>query len=93
MARVGIRFRDSVLTIDFEKPDPDAENSAQRIRRKKFYLQNGFLETGCYQNMQGIDFEIVTSKLPLDFHWRFRICICVSLQNKPQILRFFPLVM
>lgn len=48
------------LILDFEEIDENAENIAQRIRRKKFYLRNGFHETGNYTIMhQDIRFEVV----------------------------------
>lgn len=48
------------LILDFEEIDENAENIAQRIRRKKFYLRNGFHETGNYTKMlPDIRFEVV----------------------------------
>ena len=47
------------LILDFEEIDKNAENIAQRIRRKKFYLRNGFHETGNYTMLGDIRFEVV----------------------------------
>lgn len=48
------------LILDFEEIDETAENIAQRIRRKNFYLRNGFHETGNYTIMlEDLRFEVV----------------------------------
>lgn len=47
------------LILDFEKIDENAENNGQRVRRKSFYLQNGFSETGNYTIMRDERFEVV----------------------------------
>ena len=49
------------LVLDFEVIDENAENNAQRIRRKNFYLRNGFYETGNYTMLRGDRFEVVCS--------------------------------
>ena len=49
------------LTLDFEVIDENAENYAQRVRRKSFYLRNGFHETGSYTMLRGRRFELVCS--------------------------------
>lgn len=47
------------LVLDFEVIDENAENNEQRIRRKNFYLRNGFHETGNYTMLRGNRFEVV----------------------------------
>ncbi len=49
------------LILDFEVIDAKAENNAQRIRRKNFYLRNGFHETGNYTMLRDDRFEVVCS--------------------------------
>lgn len=49
------------IVLDFEEIDESAENNAQRIRRKNFYLQNGFHETGRYTLLSENRFEVVCS--------------------------------
>lgn len=49
------------LVLDFEVIDEKAENNEQRIRRKNFYLKNGFHETGNYTMLRDERFEIVCS--------------------------------
>ncbi len=47
------------LILDFEVIDEAAENREQRIRRKQFYLRNGFHETGSYTMLGDGVFEVV----------------------------------
>lgn len=47
------------IVLDFEEIDENAANIEQRIRRKKFYLQNGFCETGRYTFLGDERFEVV----------------------------------
>ncbi len=49
------------LVLDFEVIDENAENNTQRLRRKKFYLRNGFHETGNYTMLREDHFEVVCS--------------------------------
>ena len=54
-------YSDLLLVLDFEVIDENAENNAQRIRRKNFYLRNGFHETGYYTMLRNDCFEVVCS--------------------------------
>lgn len=49
------------IILDFEEMDEHAKNYAQRIRRKDFYLRNGFHETGRYTILWNERFEVVCS--------------------------------
>ncbi len=49
------------LVLDFEIIDDNAENNKQRVRRKNFYLRNGFHETGNYTMLRDEYFEVVCS--------------------------------
>ena len=49
------------IVLDFEEIDENAENYIQRIRRKNFYLRNGFHETGNYTLLSEDRFEVVCS--------------------------------
>ncbi len=55
------RYPELQIILDFEELEPDAENLAQRIRRKGFYLRNGFHETGTYTKLWEQRFEVVCS--------------------------------
>lgn len=39
------KYPDKVLTLNIEPLDPTAENYTQRIKRFKFYIKNGFVDT------------------------------------------------
>lgn len=47
------------LILDFEVIDENAENNEQRVRRKNFYLRNGFHETGNYTMLRNERYEVV----------------------------------
>lgn len=44
--------------VDFEMPDETAPNSAQRERRRSFYLRNDYRETGLFLSYLGVDYEV-----------------------------------
>lgn len=60
------KYEDLQIVLDFEATDENAENNEQRIRRRKFYLGNGFYETGRYTLLSGERFEVVCSCRELD---------------------------
>ena len=53
------RFAGQQIVLDLEGIDEQAENNAQRISRKRFYLRNGFCETGYFMDYFGIRFEVL----------------------------------
>lgn len=58
-------YPDLQIILDFEEIEEKAENFSQRIRRKQFYLRNGFCETGRYTLLRGNRFEVVCNHGPL----------------------------
>lgn len=60
------RYKNLQLTLDFEEIEETADNYEQRKRRKSFYLQNGFYETGRYTLLNGERFEVVCSEKKLN---------------------------
>ena len=44
--------------VDFEMQDEAAPNNAQRIKRRQFYLKNGYRETGLFLSYLGVDYEV-----------------------------------
>ncbi len=44
--------------VDFEMLDDSAGNSAQREKRRKFYLRSGYKETGLFLSYLGVDYEV-----------------------------------
>lgn len=53
------RYAGRQIVLDLEGIDEQAENNAQRISRKHFYLRNGFCETGYFMDYFGIRFEVL----------------------------------
>ncbi|MBR1647418.1 MAG: GNAT family N-acetyltransferase [Selenomonadaceae bacterium] len=49
------------IFFDIERVDVPAENSEQRLKRKKFYLRNGYHETGLYRTFHGVDYELLVN--------------------------------
>lgn len=49
------------IILDFEEINGNVENNVQRLRRKQFYLRNGFHETGNYTFLREERFEVVCS--------------------------------
>ncbi len=57
---------DKQIVTEYEAPDPNSAHSAMQLRRKQFYLQNGFYETEwrtCYDNTE---FEVCCSRPDFD---------------------------
>lgn len=52
------KFKDCKQVVDFEMPDKESTNNEQRIRRRNFYLRNGYKPTGEFVKYKGISFEI-----------------------------------
>ena len=42
------RYAGKQITLSAERPDPQAPNNEQRLRRHRFYAKNGFGKTGLY---------------------------------------------
>lgn len=51
-------YPDKIHTVDFEMPDETAPNQEQRKRRRRFYLRNGYQETGLFLSYLGMDYEV-----------------------------------
>lgn len=58
-------YQELQIILDFEEIDEKAQNIVQRIRRKNFYLKNGFCETGRYTMLRNARFEVVCNNGPL----------------------------
>lgn len=44
--------------VDFEMQDETAPNNEQRIKRRQFYLKNGYKETGLFLSYLDVDYEV-----------------------------------
>lgn len=76
-------YSDLQLVLDFEVIDENAENNAQRIRRKNFYLRNGFHETGNYTMLREDRFEVVCSDGELR-KAALRDLLCIIHAHRPE---------
>lgn len=52
-------YPDKKQVVDFEMLDDTADNNKQRIKRKEFYLRNGYKETGLFLSYFGVDYEVM----------------------------------
>lgn len=52
------RYPGKKQVVDFEMLDETAANYIQRRKRRKFYLTNGYHETGQFLSYLGVDYEI-----------------------------------
>ena len=59
-----VRYAGRQLVLDIEPLDPAASNYEQRLRRKSFYLRNGFRESGCFFKYCGMCFEVLFDGAP-----------------------------
>ena len=53
--------------LEIEKTYPDADNAAERIRRKNFYLSAGMKELGTDAKLFGVDMELLGYDCSLTF--------------------------
>ena len=51
-------YPDKKQVVDFEMLDEAAPNNKQRIKRRQFYLKNGYKETGLFLSYLGVDYEV-----------------------------------
>lgn len=71
------------LVLDFEEIDESAENNAQRVRRKNFYLKNGFYETGYCTMLYDEYFEVVCSEAELR-KTALQELLCILHKHRPE---------
>lgn len=61
-------YRDKQIVLDFEEVIDSVDNYDQRVSRKKFYLRNGFHETGRFTVLFNEKYEVVCSDETLQEH-------------------------
>lgn len=66
LKKLNDEYKSIQITLDFEVLDENADNYAQRLRRRRFYLRNGFHETGRYTMLGDERFEVVCNGGELD---------------------------
>lgn len=59
-------YPDFQIVLETEKLDERAENSGQREARKRFYLRNGYFETGYCLSYDGLVFEVLCNQRVFD---------------------------
>lgn len=59
LALMKEQYSDYQIVLDMESIEETAENIIQRKSRKKFYLRNGYYETGFYMKYNGLTMEIL----------------------------------
>lgn len=66
LAQLTELYKEFSVVVEFEAPSKDAPGSDINMRRKAFYLRNGFYETGWYTFYDDTEFEIGCSKETFD---------------------------
>ncbi len=62
------------IIVSIERCDVDAKDSKQRIRRKRFYEKNGYVDTGYLVKLAGVEQEILVKSGTFskgEFRWFF----------------------
>lgn len=54
---IGEKFSNCRIVLNIEAPDENAPNNEERIRRKQFYLKNGFTEAGYQVKEYSVTYE------------------------------------
>ena len=49
-------YKGKKQVVAFELSDKEALNNTQRIRRRQFYLKNGYKETGLFLSYKSVDY-------------------------------------
>ena len=60
-------YQPNGVFLEIEIPYPDAENYSDRVRRKKFYLDLGFVPMGTEACLFGVDMELLGVGCRLDY--------------------------
>ena len=52
-------YKDYRIILDIERLNDNAPNAEQRIRRKKFYERNGFIESSLRYDLYNVEYQIL----------------------------------
>lgn len=58
-------YSDRYFYIEIERIDPASDNNEQRISRRQFYLNHGFVPCDLYARMWGVEMEILAHRRPV----------------------------
>jgi len=68
LALMKKQYANCQIVLDMEIIDKEAENIEQRKSRKKFYLHNGYYETGFFLNYNNLIMEVLCTDVKLDIN-------------------------
>lgn len=71
------RYHDKRMILEIENPDVPSDNTAERIRRKGFYLRNGMILMPFQVDLFGVKMLILTNGKPVTFEEYHNIFINV----------------
>lgn len=54
-------YPNKIQVVDFEMVDVNSINYNQRVKRREFYLKNGYQKTGFFLSYLGVDYEVFCS--------------------------------
>ena len=60
-------YKDYGVFLEIEELDENAENSTERVRRREFYLRQGFEPMNTFVNLFGVNMELLGVRCKLDF--------------------------
>lgn len=60
-------YSDYGVFLEIEELDDNAENSTERVRRREFYLRQGFEPMNTLVNLFGVNMELLGVRCKLDF--------------------------
>ena len=66
LKKIQSLYPNNKIIVSIEKCNEEVENKEQRWRRKKFYLDNGYIETGYLIELQKIEQEILITNGSFD---------------------------
>ena len=52
-------YTGKTIALGIERPDENSKDNENRIRRKRFYLNNGFIDSGYYIKQKPVPFELL----------------------------------
>ena len=61
LAKLAQEAMGKTIMLNVERPDDQAENAGQRERRLKFYVKNGYFDTGYIMREKGGDYLILST--------------------------------
>ncbi|WP_418665768.1 GNAT family N-acetyltransferase [Allofournierella sp.] len=86
LALMKEQYADYQIVLDMERLDEDADNIEQRKSRKRFYLRNGYYETGFFLDYNDLIMEVLCTDAKLNAD-SFRILLeNIKIRETPFVL-------